>query len=162
MLAGVAAGTRRAGEKRLPDFLHSPEDFLLALLFASTLALGACLWLVWNETQRLARRERQVFAETESRVHQQLATLNEKLSAELARQRRDAEQTEHSLQAAVRRRLDELQAVIESLRQLEAKLHARTPTEPSEPPPGATAKETRAGLSVIPRPPKTGSGENLG
>jgi uncharacterized protein HemX len=153
----------------LPDFLHSPEDFLLALLFASTLALGACLWLVWNEMRRLARRERQMLRETETYVHQQLATLNEKLSNELARQRRDAEQMEHSLEAAVRRRLDELQAVIESLRLLEVKLQARAAAGPAEQPPlhsseqaGAAAKETRAGLSVIPRPPKTGSGENLG
>ena len=151
----------------MADFLHSPEDFLLALLFASTLALGACLWLVWNEMRRLARRERQMLRETETYVHQQLATLNEKLSNELARQRRDAEQMEHSLEAAVRRRLDELRAVIESLRQLEAKLQARAAAGPAEQSPGAAApgpvaKETRAGLSVIPRPPKTGSGENLG
>jgi uncharacterized protein HemX len=158
----VAAGTQREGETRLLDFLHSPGDLLLALLFASSLALGACLWVVWSETQRRARRDQKMLRETESHLHQQLATLNEKLSGELARQRRDAEQTEHSLEAAVRRRLDELQALIESLRLLESKLQARMAPRSAEQSPGAAAKDARAGLSLIPRPPKTGSGENVG
>jgi uncharacterized protein HemX len=144
----------------LLDFLHSPDDFLIALMFASTLALGACLWLVWHEMHRLALREQRLLRETESHLHQQLATLNERLGSELARQRRDAEQVEQNLETSVRRRLDELQALIESLRLLEAKLQARIVVAPAEPPPGA--KEARGGLSVIARPPKQGSRENSG
>jgi len=133
---------------------------MVALLFASTLALGACLWLAWTEMLRIARREARMLRDTESYVHQQIAALNEKLTGELARQRREAEQVEHTLELSVRRRLDELQALIESLRQLEAKLQARaaTPAVPAEPSaPGSMAKETRGGLSVIGRPPKPGS-----
>jgi uncharacterized protein HemX len=146
----------------LPDFLHSPEDLLLALLFASTLALGACLWLVWSEMRRLARRERKMVRETENYMHQQLAALNEKLSGEMSRQRRETENVERNLEAAMRRRLDELQGLIESLRILESKLQARLVSPPAEQPPGTIAKETRAGFSVIARPPKPGSRENSG
>jgi len=137
---------------------------MVALLFASSLALGACLWLVWHEMRRLARREERMLRETESYVHQQLASLNEKMTGELARQRRDAEQVEHTLETSVRRRLDELQALIESLRLLEAKLAARAAVPPAaaeQTPgsvaPGTVAKEARGGLSVIGRPPKPGS-----
>jgi uncharacterized protein HemX len=146
----------------LPDFLHSPDDLLLALLFASTLALGACLWLVWFEMRRLARRERKMVRETENYVHQQMAALNEKLSGEMSRQRRETENKEHNLEAAMRRRLDELQGLIESLRILEAKLQARLAAPPAEQPSATVAKETRAGFSVIARPPKPGTRENSG
>jgi uncharacterized protein HemX len=141
----------------LLNFLHSPSDLLVAFLFASSLALGACLWLVWHEMLRLARREERRLRETESYLHQQLASLNEKMSGEMARQRRDAEQAERNLETAVRRRLDELSALIESLRLLEAKLQsqAATPAAPGEPSAGTVAKEARGGLSVIARPPKS-------
>ncbi len=146
---------------RLLDFLHSPADLMLALLFASSLALGACLWLVWHEMRRLARREERMLRDTESYLHQQLASLNEKMSGEMARQRRDAEQVERNLETAVRRRLDELQALIESLRLLEAKLQSRAASPPAAVPPeaspGTVAKEVRGGLSVIGRPQKPGS-----
>jgi uncharacterized protein HemX len=131
-------------------------------LLASTLALGACLWLVWYEMRRLARRERKMLRETENYVHQQLAALNEKLSGEMTRQRRDAESVERNLEAAMRRRLDELQGLIESLRILEARLQARLVPPPAEQPPGTVAKETLGGFSVIARPPKPGSRENSG
>lgn len=131
---------------------------MLALLFASSVALGACLWLVWSEMRRLARREARMLRETESYLHQQLASLNEKMSGEMARQRRDAEQVERNLETAMRRRLDELQALIESLRALEAKLQSRAASPaaapPGEPSAGTVAKEVRGGLSVIGRPPK--------
>jgi len=143
----------------LPDFLHSPADLMLALLFASSLALGACLWLVWHEMRRLARREERLLRETESYLHQQMASLNEKMSGEMSRHRHEAEQVERSLETAVRRRLDELSALIESLRLLEAKLQSRTVVPPpagaAEPPAGTVAKEVRGGLSVIGRPPKS-------
>jgi hypothetical protein len=104
--------------------------------------------------------------DTESYLHQQLASLNEKMSGEMARHRRDAEQVEHNLETAVRRRLDELQALIESLRLLEAKLQPRVAPPaapaPAEQSPAAVAKEVRGGLSVIARPPKPGSRENSG
>ena len=138
----------------MPDFLHSPADLMLAILLASSLALGVCLWVVWNEMRRLARREQRMLRDTENYLHQQLASLNEKLSGEMSRQRRDMEQVERNVETAVRRRLDELQALIESLRQLEAKLQSRVTAAPAEPPPGAVGKETRGGLSVIGRPPK--------
>ncbi len=146
----------------MPDILHAPNDLLLALLFASTLALGACLWLVWSEMRRLAQRERRMVRETENYVHQQLGALNEKLAGEMTRQRRETENVERNLEAAMRRRLDELQGLIESLRILEAKLQERLAAPPAEQPPGAVAKETRAGFSVIARPPKPGSRENPG
>ena len=147
-----------AQETRVPDFLHSPSDLMLAFLFASSLALGACLWVVWGEMRRLARREERLLRETENYVHQQLASLNEKMTGELARQRRDAEQLAHTLETSVRRRLDELQALIESLRLLEAKLQARAAAPPAaELTPNSTTKEARGGLSVIGRPPKPGS-----
>lgn len=139
---------------------------MLAFLLASSVALGACLWLVWNEMRRLARREQRMLRDTESYLHQQLASLNEKMTGELARQRRDAEQVERNLETAVRRRLDELQALIESLRLLEAKLQSRAASPPAsapaEPSSGAVAKEVRGGLSVIARPPKPGSRESSG
>ena len=144
----------------MPDFLHLPADLMLAFLFASTVALGACLWLVWHEMRRLARREQRMLRETETHLHQQLASLNEKLSGEMARQRRDAEQVQGTLETSVRRRLDELQALIESLRQLEARLQSRAASAPAEQgtvAPGSMAKEVRGGLSVIARPPKPGS-----
>lgn len=146
-------------EARVPDFLHSPSDLMLAFLFASSLALGACLWVVWSEMRRLARREERQLRETENYMHQQLASLNEKMTGELGRQRRDAEQLAHTLETSVRRRLDELQALIESLRQLEAKLQARAAAPPpaGEQTPGPVTKEARGGLSVIGRPPKPGS-----
>lgn len=146
----------------MPDFLHSPNDLLLALLFASTLALGACLWLVWSNMRQLARRERKMVRETEDYVHQQLGALNDKLAGELTRLRREAENTERTLEAAMRRRLDELQGLIESLRILEAKLQARLAATQAEQPSDVMAKETRAGFSVIARPPKPGSRENPG
>ena len=146
----------------MPDFFHSPTELLLALLFASTLALGACLWLVWMEMRRLARRERKRLQETENYVHQQLVAFNEKLSGEMIRQRRDAENGERSLEAAMRRRLDELQGLIESLRILEARLQARIAMPAGEEPNATLAKEARAGFSVIARPPKPGSRENSG
>lgn len=146
----------------MPDFLHSPNDLLLALLFASTLGLGACLWLVWSEMRQLARRERKMVRETEDYVHQQLGALNDKLAGELTRLRREAENTERTLEAAMRRRLDELQGLIESLRILEAKLQARLTATQAEQPSDVMAKETRAGFSVIARPPKPGSRENPG
>ena len=131
---------------------------MLVLLFASSLALGACLWLVWHEMQRVARREERMLRDTETHLHQQVASLNEKLSGEMARQRHEAEQRERSLETAVRRRLDELSALIESLRQLEARLQSQATTPaapaPTEPPTGTLAKEVRGGLSVIGRPPK--------
>jgi uncharacterized protein HemX len=141
----------------LPDFLQSPANLMLATLLASSLALGVCLWVVWNEMRRLARREQRMLRDTENYLHQQLASLNEKLSGEMSRQRRDAEQAERNLETAVRRRLDELQALIESLRQLEAKLQSRVETAPAEQAPGTVTKEARGGLSVIGRPPKPGS-----
>jgi len=141
----------------LPDFLHSPANLMLAILLASSLALGVCLWVVWNEMRRLARREQRMLRDTENYLHQQIASLNEKLSGEMARQRRDAEQMERNLETAVRRRLDELQALIESLRQLEAKLQSRVTAAPEEQAPGTVTKEARGGLSVIGRPPKAGS-----
>ena len=148
----------------MPDILRSPESFLLAFLFASTLALGACLWLVWNELRRAQRNEQRMLRETESHLHQQLASLNEKMAGEIARQRANAEQVERQLEASVRRRLDELQGLIESLRVLEARLQSRmsqpaTPPAPAEPAANTVTKETRAGLSVIARPPKTGSSD---
>jgi hypothetical protein len=153
-------------ELYLPDILHSPDDFLLAFLFASTLALGACLWLVWSEMRSAARREQRRIGETESYLHQQLAALNEKLNGEMARQKSTAEQAERTLETSVRRRLDELQGLIESLRVLEARLQARVASPTSAAPQAAdqspaataptTAKEARGGLSVIGRPPKTG------
>lgn len=146
----------------MPDFLHSPNDLLLALLFASTLGLGACLWLVWSEMRQLARRERRMVRETENYVHQQVGALNDKLAGELTRLRREAENTERTLEAAMRRRLDELQGLIESLRILEAKLQARLAATQAEQPSDVMAKETRAGFSVIARPPKPGSRENPG
>ena len=146
----------------MPDFFHSPTELLLVLLFASTLALGACLWLVWMEMRRLARRERKMRQETESYVQQQLAALNEKLSGEMIRQRRDTENVERTLEAAMRRRLDELQGLIESLRILEARLQTRIAAPPGEEPSATVAKEARAGFSVIARPPKPGSRENSG
>ena len=131
---------------------------MLAFLFASSLALGACLWVVWSEMRRLARREERLLREAENYMHQQLASLNEKMTGELARQRRDAEQLAHTLETSVGRRLDELQALIESLRQLEAKLQARAAAPPAgEQTPGPVTKEARGGLSVIGRPPKQGS-----
>jgi len=143
---------------RLLDFVYSPADLMLALLFASTVALGACLWLVWNEVRRVARRDERLLRDTESYLHQQIAGLNEKLTGEMSRQRRDAEQTERNLETAVRRRLDELAAVIESLRLLEARLESQTAppatAPPAEPATGTVAKEVRGGLSVIGRPPK--------
>ncbi|HKO03437.1 MAG TPA: hypothetical protein VJW51_01755 [Candidatus Acidoferrales bacterium] len=144
------------------DVFYSPNDLLMALLFASTLALGACLWLVWMEMRRLSRRERKMLRETESYVHQQLAALNEKLSGEMIRQRRDTENMERSLEAAMRRRLDELQGLIESLRILEARLQARIATPPEDESSATVAKEARAGFSVIARPPKPGSRESSG
>lgn len=146
----------------MPDFLISPSDLLLALLFASTLALGACLWLVWSELRQLSQRERRMVRETESYMHQQLGALNEKLGGEVTRQLRETENAERTLEAAMRRRLDELQGIIESLRILEAKLQARLGAPPGEQSPSAVAKETRAGFSVIARPPKPGSRENQG
>jgi uncharacterized protein HemX len=143
-------------------FLNSPEDFLLALLFASTLALGACLWLVWSELRLVTRRERNVQRESAEQIQAHLAALNEKLNGELARHRRDAEQVERNLESNVRRRLDELQALLESLRRIEAKLQARPAPNTSEPPASPLAKEARAGFSVIARPPKTGGGESQG
>jgi uncharacterized protein HemX len=139
--------------------LHSPDVFLLAFLFASTVALGACLWLVWGEMRGSARRDQRMLRETEDYLHQQIATLNEKLAGEMARQRNTAEQAERHLETSVRRRLDELQGLIESLRILEGKLQGRMAAEQ---PPGAVAKEARGGLSVIARPPKTGTGEHSG
>jgi uncharacterized protein HemX len=146
----------------LLNFLHSPEDFLLALLFASTLALGACLWLVWNELRRLESREQKLQRESTEHIQSHLAALNEKLSGELAGHRRDAEQAERNLEAAVRGRLEELQALLESLRAIEVKLQARVGPSAAEPAAGTVAKETRAGFSVIGRPPKAGSGEPQG
>lgn len=151
----------------MPDLLHSSNDLLLALLFASTLALGACLWLVWSEMRQLVQRERRMVRETENFVHQQLGALNEKLGGEVTRQLRETENAERTLEAAMRRRLDELQGIIESLRILETKLQARLAAPPAEQPPGVVApgtvaKETRAGFSVIARPPKPGSRENQG
>ena len=143
------------------QFLQTPADLIMALLFASSLALGACLWLVWSEMRRFARREERMLRETESYVHQQIASLNEKMSGELARRKRDAEQLEHTLETSVRRRLDELQALIESLRLLEAKLQTRFAAPPApaaaEQAPGSVVKEARGGLSVIARPTKPGS-----
>lgn len=100
--------------------------------------------------------------ETEDYVHQQLGALNDKLAGELTRLRREAENTERTLEAAMRRRLDELQGLIESLRILEAKLQARLAATQAEQPSDVMAKETRAGFSVIARPPKPGSRENPG
>ena len=141
------------------DFLRSPAELMLVMLFASSLALGACLWLVWHEMMRQVRRDRRMLRDTETYLHQQLAALNEKLSGEMARQRQEAEQVERSLETAVRRRLDELSALIESLRQLEAKLETRNAAPaaaaPADPAAGTVAKEVRGGLSVIGRPPKT-------
>jgi len=156
----------------LSDVLHSPNDLLLALLFASSLALGACLWLAWNEMRRLARRDQRMMRQTEEYVHQQLAVLNEKLSGEIARQRRETENLERTLETSTRRRLDELQGLIESLRILEARLQARLTSPaadqtsgtiaPASAAPGTVAKETRAGFSVIARPAKPGTRENSG
>lgn len=134
---------------------------MLTFLFASSLALGICLWVVWTEMRRLARREERMLRDTEHYLHQQLASLNEKMTGELSRQKRGAEQVQHTLETSVRRRLDELQAVIESLRLLEIKLQARLaaqsmPAAPEQTP-GTVAKEARGGLSVIVRPPKPGS-----
>ena len=144
------------------NFLHSPEDFLLALLFASTLALGACLWLVWSELRRITRDERKSKRDAADQIHTQFAALNEKLTGELARFRREAEQTERNLEASVRHRLEELQALLESLRAIEAKLQARLATPTAEPSAGAVAKEARGGFSVIARPPKSSGGEGTG
>lgn len=160
--AGLHGGLA-LGETRLLQYLNSPIDLMVALLFASSLALGACLWLVWSEMRHLSRRDERLLRETETYVHQQIASLNEKLTGEMARQRRDAEQMEHTLETSVRRRLDELQALIESLRQLEAKLQGRLAAAPSSAEqapgsaPGSIAKEVRGGLSVIARPTKPGS-----
>ncbi|HUJ40307.1 MAG TPA: hypothetical protein VLW54_07160 [Candidatus Acidoferrales bacterium] len=145
---------------RLLDFLHSPAELMLVLLFASSLALGACLWLVWHEMRRAVKREERLLREAETYLHQQIAGLNEKLAGEMARRRQEAEQVERSLETAVRRRLDELSALIESLRLLEAKLgtQAAPPAAApaaAEPPAGTVAKEVRGGLSVIGRPPKS-------
>lgn len=143
-------------------YLTSPEDFLLALLFASTLALGACLWLVWAELRRLISREQRSRGEAAERRPSEFAALAEKLNSELAGQRRAAEQVERNLEASVRRRLEELQALVESLRAIEAKLQARVAPSPQEPPAGTVTKEARGGFGVIARPPKTGSGEPQG
>jgi len=129
------------------------------LLFASTLALGACLWLVWHELRRLARREQHGQREAAEQLQPHLAAMNERLGGELARHRRDAEQLERNLEASVRRRLEELQSLLESLRAIEAKLQARLAPPAAEAPPGTVAKEARGGFSVIARPPKAGSGD---
>lgn len=139
------------------NVLHSPDALLLVLVFASTLALAACLWVVWSEMRSTSRREQRMIRESESHLHQQLASLNEKLNAEMARQKSHADQVERQQETAVRRRLDELQALIESLRVLEARLQARVPAGPEAP--VIAGKEARGGLSVIARPPKTGTGE---
>jgi hypothetical protein len=144
---------------RLLRILNSPQELLLPLLFASTLAFGACLWLVWTELRRVARSGEKSRREVAEQMQSHLAALNEKLSGELARHRREAEQMERNLEVAVRRRLDELQALLESLRAIEAKLQGRVAPPAAEAPPGAVAKEARGGFSVIARPPKTGSGE---
>lgn len=143
-------------------FLSSPQDFLLALLFASTLALGACLWLVWSELRRLAAREQKSRRESAEQIEARLAALKEKLDGEMTRHQRSAEQIEHNLEAAVRRRLEELQALLESLRAIEAKLHERVAPPAAEPPSVAVSKEARAGFSVIARPPKASGGEPQG
>jgi len=158
-LQQFTAGRQLKRGHALPDILHSPNDLLLAFLFASTLALGACLWLVWGEMRRSVRREQSMLRETENYLHQQLASLNEKLSGEMGRYRSNAEQVERHQESSVRRRLDELQALIESLRILEARLQARTGPPAAEQAPGPAAKEARGGFSVIARPPKTGTGE---
>lgn len=144
----------------MPDILHSPSDLMLALLFASALALGVCLWLMRNEMRRLAQREERLRRETERYVHQQLASLSEKMSGDLTRRRREAEQAEHTLETLLRRRLDELEALIESLRLVAAKLQERSAAAPAEQSPDAAARESRGGLSVIARSAKAGSQEN--
>ena len=148
--------------EQLQHILNSPEGFLLALLFASTLALGACLWLVWSELRRLAAREQKSRRESAEQIETRLAALKEKLDGEMARQRRETEQIERNLEAAVRRRLEELQALLESLRAIEAKLHGRVAPPAGEPPSSTVSKEARAGFSVIARPPKAGGGEPQG
>jgi len=159
---GTSSGSQPPGGKLL-NVLHSPQDFLLALLFASTLALGACLWLVWHELRRATRPDPKSRRESgEDPVHSQIAALNEKWNQELARHRRETEQVERNLEASVRRRLEELQALLASLRTIEVKLQARLAPPAVEPPAGPVAKEARGGLSVIARPPKAGSGEGAG
>ena len=143
----------------MAHFLNSPEDFLLALLFASTLALGACLWLVWHELRSLVRREQHAQREAAAQLQPHLAAMNERLAGELARHRREAEQLERNLEATVRRRLEELHGLLESLRDIEAKLQARLAPPAAEAPAGTVAKEARGGFSVIARPTKTGSGD---
>ncbi len=144
----------------MPDFLHSPADLLLGLLSAGLLALSVCFWLVWSKMQRLARREERTLRQTEKYLHEQIASLSEKVNGELARQRREAEQAQHTLETSVRRRLDELQALIEGLRLLEAKLHTRFSPPPAEQTPDSAAREARGGLSVIARSAKAGGQEN--
>ena len=155
----LAPRPRKPRGDRLLNFVRSRDYFLLALLFASTLALGACLWLGGSELRQGARRAQKLQREAADDVHAQFAALNERLAGELARHRRDAEQVERNLEAAVRRRLEELQALLESLRAIEAKLHARITPAASDANAGTVAKEARGGFSVIARPPKTGGGE---
>lgn len=144
------------------EFLYSPSDLMPALLLASALALGVCLWLMRNEMRRLARREERLLRETERYVQQQLATLSEKMTGDLTRRRREAEQVEHALETSLRRRLDELQALIESLRIVAARLQERSVASPAEPASDPAAKDERSGLSVITRSAKAGGRENSG
>ncbi len=133
---------------------------MLAVLSAGLLALGACLWLVWNKMRRLAWREERALRQTEKYVREQMASLSEKVGGELARQRREAEQAQQKLETSVRRRLDELQMLIEGLRMLEAKLQTRFAPPSPEKTSDSAAKEARGGLSVIARSAKAGGGEN--
>ena len=143
----------------MPDILHSPSDLMLVVLLASTLALGVCLCAVWIQLRRLAQREERQQRETERYVHQQIAALHEKLTGEMAREKREAEKIQHTVETSVRRRLDELQALIESLRMLEAKLQTRfaAPRPGVEETPDTTGNAERPGLSVIARSAKSGS-----
>jgi predicted Holliday junction resolvase-like endonuclease len=139
------------------------EHLLLALLFASTLATGACLWLVWTEVRRLAGREQNLRREMEEQLRRQTNTLKENLTAETARQGHEAEARKLKLEAAVRDKLDELQKLVDGLRAIGSALAILVPSpgrEPAAPASDAAAtntpvrKEARSGFGIISRESK--------
>jgi uncharacterized protein HemX len=139
----------------LPNTFLSPEALLLAFLLASTLAVGACLWLVWMEVRRLAGREQRQRREQEEQLREQYTILNEKMSREMARQRREMEATQQALQSAMSKKLDELQELVDGLRDLGSELQNAASTPAPPPAEAPTMVATRSGFSVIARAANT-------
>ncbi|SRR5712692_712809 len=130
------------------------ETLLLLLLFAVTSALAVCLALVWMQFLKLADRQLRLAQDVTEQLRRLFTVFNDKLSRDMGRQRREAEGAEQKLSAAVERKLEDVQELVNELRALEAALEAQNAA--SRPPAAdlPTAKEARSGFSVFTREKK--------